>query len=397
MTAAARELARKVAASVDTVVLRKVWLDASATNSSSATSFEFEQALAGFENEWKKNGGSGFVVVAQVPPTVTDVRISLSENFQGFLWIAEIITGTAHNVVFVSIPKSAVPAAASLATDITLSKQFLLSLPDPILDARILPASASTAERLVVLQPERVALFEQISGAWQIQAEAPIEHDHPWPRDIRGALESHTVNLNGNDEKEEAVLPGVVCSISLSGKLTVACMPGNQRWSISGASPVVSSISAYLSSAYLLQNRNLFSYAIGGVAEQFYSIAEFELNSEEHTVVGTTSDGRALLFEGSRDPTAAFLGWGSDIVALAAPDRLHWPLLVTRSDDWTRPDAIQAFNIVDRQAAPASGAVNFDGPVTALWSAEEDTAVVVSHNLKTGMYDAYLLHATYRQ
>ena len=69
-----------------------------------------------------------------------------------------------------------------------------------------------------------------------------------------------------------------------------------------------------------------------------------------------------------------------------------WQLLVTRPGDWTQPDAIQAFEIIERQVVAISQPVEFDGPVTALWPASDGKSVAaVVRNLKTGQYEAYRL------
>jgi len=390
LTVAARELARKAAASIGLAAVPKVCLDAPATNNSSATSFQFEQALNGFEDEWKKDGGADFAIAAQAPPAATHIQISLSESFQDFLWVADIPTGPAHAVVFVSIPKSAVPAAPSESAGITLNKQFLLSLPDPVLDAQILPASASGPQRLVVLQPERVALFAQISGAWQIEAQAPIEHNHPWPRDIRG-------RLNVGQEGGVADLPGTTCEVALKNSLTVACTPGSQPWTLSGQR-------LPQGRGDIVPNRNFFVFspdadnnqrevqAPTNAPPEFYSFASLGAPGGPIDAFSTLLDGRAVLSDSAAQKVKWFANWGSDIAGLATNCGHGWQLLVTGDGDWTVPDTIQAFEFPDRQPVAVSAAVNFSGPVAALWSTgDPSTAIAVSRNLKTGMYEAYSL------
>ncbi|MHB8412297.1 MAG: hypothetical protein ACYDDI_10175 [Candidatus Acidiferrales bacterium] len=390
MTAAARELARKAAASIGAGDLPKVWLRSPATNNSSATSFEFEQALKGFEDEWKKNGGAGFAIVAQNPSAVTGVRISLSESFQDFLWIADIDTGQAHSVVFVSVPKSAVPAAPVVSDTIILNKQFLLSLPDPILDAQILPASGTAAQRLVVLQPERVALFSQVNGTWQIQAQSAIVHDRPWPRDIRGRLH---VGAPGG----VADLPGTICEVALADSLTVTCKHGSKPWTLFGQGPLQGR-------GNIVPNRNFFisppsadnsqgeAQALANIPAGFYSFATLGAQSGPVYAFSTLLDGRAVLFDPEAKKIKWFTNWGSDIAGMATNCGAGSQLLVTGAGDWTVPDTIQAFEFPDRQPVVVSGTVNFSGPVTALWSAgDPSTAIAVSRNLKTGMYEAYSL------
>ena len=390
MTAAARELARKVAASIGAVALPKVWLRSPATNNSSVTSFEFEQALKGFEDEWEKKGGADFAIMAQNLPTVTGVRISLSESFQDFLWIADIVTGQAHSVVFVSVPKSAVPAASAVSAAITLNKQFLLSLPDPILDARILPASGTVAQRLVVLQPERVALFSQINGTWQIQGQATIQHDHPWPRDIRGRL---NVGRGGG----VADLPGTICEVVLADSVTLTCKPGSEPWTSFGQGSLQGR-------GNIVPNRNFFNsppnegtFAHGGTVNTnippgFYSFATLGGQNDPTYAFSTLLDGRVVLSDPKAKKMKWFTNWGSDIAGMATNCGHGWQLLVTGAGDWTVPDTIQAFEFPDLQRVAVSSTVNFPGPVTALWSTgDPSTAIAVSRNMKTGMYEAYSL------
>jgi len=390
LTAAARELARKVATSIGAGDLPKVWLRSPATNNSSATSFEFEQAVKGFEDEWGKNGGASFAIAAQNPPAVTSVRISLSESFQDFLWIADIVTGSAHSVVFVSVPKSAMPAAPAVSAAITLNKQFLLRLPDPVLDAEILPASGTAAQRLVVLQPERVALFSQINGTWQIQAQASIEHDRPWPRDIRGRL---SVGQDGG----VADLPGAICEVALAGSVTATCKPGSEPWTLFGQGPL-------RGRGNIVPNRNFFisppsadnsqgeAETPANIPAGFYSFATLGERSGPIYAFSTLLDGRAVLFNPEAKKMKWFTNWGSDIAGMATNCGRAWQLLVTGDGDWTVPDTIQAFEFPDRQPVAVSSTVNFSGPVTALWPAgDPSTAIAVARNLKTGMYEAYSL------
>lgn len=397
MASAARELARKVGASLGADLKGKVFVDSAPANLSAASSFDFQQGCSAFSAELASEGMT--IPPANSQQAAATVHLALSSNFQGFVWVADVTEASAHQIFFSSVVPSAAAVALPAAPQLTLQKIFLLSSPDPILDAEILPpSSAGGPATLLVLQPERVALFTQANGAWQKQSDGEIDLGRPRPRDLRGRLQQSQNGL-------QAALPGIACDISLNlssqlnPSVTASCKPADAPWAVSGEMNLSPTLLAQPS-----QQTNLFtSAALPGL--QFESLAEFEPTQTASPsndfvplkVLATFLDGRALLFEGSATPVATFSGWGSDIAALWSSTRQRWPILVTRDGDWTEPDAIQAFDVVDREAVPVSAPLEFDGPVTALWSEGENEALAVSRNLKTGLYEAYVLRATYAQ
>jgi hypothetical protein len=387
ITWAARGLALNVAASLGAELKGKLIVDPNPVNLSSASVAQFQQGCNAFSAELETEGIT--MPSANAQQATATVRLTLSENVRNFLWVADVTEGTAHRGFFGAVPPQPIGPLRRPASQLSLQEQFLLSLPDPILDAEILPAAQGVPPRLLVLQPERVALFTQADGIWQLQSQAAIQHDHPWPRNLRGRLQMRFGEI-GN----EAVLPGMACPITLDGNVEVSCKAANEQWVVSESFSRYSKILPQLS-----PSTDLFTFA--ALPEyQFESLTVFEPGWSTPPsggvlpLIGTLPDGRAILLEGSGPPVASFSGWGSDIAPLYSSSRARFPILVSRDGDRTQPDAIQAFDVVDRQAIPLSAALNFDGPITALWSADEDEALVVSRNLKSGLYEAYLLHAT---
>ncbi|HEV2340683.1 MAG TPA: hypothetical protein VGS15_02650 [Candidatus Acidoferrales bacterium] len=397
LATAARDLARKLDASLGADLKGKLLVDCSPANLSSASSFDFQQGCSAFSAELASEGVTMQPANSQQPAAT--VHLTLSSNFAGFLWVADVAQASAHKVYFsVAVSPAAAPAPPA-APQLTLQKTFLLSSPDPILDAEILPASSpGTPENLLILLPESIELFGQTNGSWKMQSQDEIETGHPRPRDLRGRLQQGPNGL-------QAVLPGIACDITLDFgsqpnlTVTASCKAGDVPWAASSVQNGYPTLLAQPSA-----QTNLFtSSAFPGL--QFESLTEFELGSVTSpsnsivplNVLATLPDGRALLFEGSATPVASFTGWGSDIAALWSRTRQRWPILVTRDSDWTQPDAIQAFDIVEHQAVPVSAPMDFEGPITALWPEGENEALAVSRNLKTGLYEAYLLRATYAQ
>lgn len=92
---------------------------------------------------------------------------------------------------------------------------------------------------------------------------------------------------------------------------------------------------------------------------------------------------------------------GGDAVSIALQCRSHPIALATGGGDWTQSDFIQAYEMrsLNREGVvPSGGAVNFDGPVMAIWPASAPAvARAVIRNLQTGNYEAYVVTATCSQ
>lgn len=386
MASGARELARKVSASVGAAIQGKLTVAPNFVNLSSLSAFEFQKACGAFHDEIEQQT-KAFRAASSQEIEPASINVSLAENLRDFLWIAQVTQGQSQQIFFVSVARELVAQENQPSPSVTLQKRFLLSQSEPILDADFLPASPSAAPSLLILQPNRIALFAQQNGAWRLQSEAPIAHAAPWPRDVRGRLQQ------GADE-EQAVLPGVICNIAMSSALSASCNPGNAGWLFPAGF-----LSAFTLLPTAAANGNTFTFPALG-SQEFSSLAVIAPPASSGApvpVIATTPDGRALLFEGPSTPVTSFNNWGSDVAALYSAKHTPWPLLATRAGDWTAPDSIQAFDIIDRQPVAISGEVNFDGPITALWSEDENTVLAVSRNLKTGMYEAFFIRAVYNQ
>jgi hypothetical protein len=52
---------------------------------------------------------------------------------------------------------------------------------------------------------------------------------------------------------------------------------------------------------------------------------------------------------------------------------------------------VRAYEITDREPAAVGTAAEFNGPLTALWSKDDGSAVAVERNPEPGKYEAYSL------
>jgi hypothetical protein len=310
-----------------------------------------------------------------------DIKVMLSENSQGYLWVAEIERGGSRTVTMIPVareqPSELRPRRALLAIWTT----ELLKQDEPILDVAVLGVPGEAGARLLVLEPGKLTVYSRNGPGWQIAQSTQFPNGvAAWPRDPRGRL------ITRPDYAFDAYLPGRKCGGVLEPSLNCECHAGDEFWPLSVTDP-----SARVAQFEL--SRNYFTGKIRSPAGEevllpFYSAAEIPSKVRPLWAYAGV-DGRARVVESGSDAIATIDGWGSDIVGVKTGCSSGWQVLATRSGDFATSDAIQAFEIINRQAVPASAPVEFPGPVTALWAATDGaSAIVVCRNLETGKYEA---------
>jgi hypothetical protein len=373
-TEPARQLARKVSAKTGPGAVAITFKNSSSlgTNDANEVRRTIEQQL--------RAAGLHFVPQEQ---SVASVHVTFSENAQGLLWVAEIREGAGeYDVAMVSVPQVTVGTAPRPVASVVIRKQVLWIQTEPILDIAVLEPG-SPGSHLLVLSPDRVALYRQNAARWELAQEMPIQHAHPWPRDLRGRI------LPAKDHLFDVYLPGMACTTSGKGPFTLACRTTDDPWPITVADepPQFASFGA---------QRNFFNGAIRpGFGETrstapFYSAAG--LPRQNYTLwMFAGVDGALRLTDGVNERVIAPRGWGSDIAAVLGG--CNGPqALITNGGDGNTPDSVVALDVAEREPAVVSDPLEFGGPVTALWSAGDgDSALAVSKNLKTGNYEAYAL------
>jgi hypothetical protein len=348
--------------------------------------------------------GLRFVKADQAAATVA---ISLSENPTSYVWVADIHQGAGEfAVVMVSTARPEGSTAARDSVPLSLRKTPLWTQGDPILDVAVLEEAYSPM-RIAVLDPEKVSLYHMQDGAWQQEAVLTIAHSRPWPRDLRGRL------IPARDHLLDVYLPGVICSSTSALPLTLNCRESDDPWPLiagtlnggplsvfpsaglaNGASTVVPQMKAFFA-----PRRNFFTGALTpGVGKfttgpKFYSAAL--LPRDKYTLwLFAAVDGQTHLVDGVNDQAAKF-GWGSDLTSVKTACGAGWQVLssaAVRPEDDQADDTVRAYEFPDRDPVAVSAAVDFAGPVTALWTeAKGDSAIAVARNRETGSYEAFRL------
>ena len=365
------QLARKIAAATGPGA---VALDV--INRSSLSRGDVEEVRRGLLTEL----GSLGVRSVNADQAAASVQITLSENLQNYVWVAEIHLGSNEgSVVMVATPRPSLAAEEHPVAALMIQKTLLWTDENRILDVALVNSSP---QYMIVLEPESVVLFKFQNGRAQQEQSLPVSHSHPWPRDLRGRL------ILRKDHLFDAYLPGVFCRSSTITPLALNCYESDDPW------PLGTDQSGL--SAFFTPSRNFFTGALSpGIEKQttvkaFYSAAVLPRDKYKLWIFATV-DGQVHLLDGVTDQTAARVNWGSDIASVRSGCGLGWQVLVTGSGGGGA-ETVRAFEIADREPIAMGQPAEFSGEITALWSDSDGTgAIAVLKNSGTGKYEAYRL------
>ena len=391
--AAEQQLARKVVAVTGpgTVVL-------TLENRSSLGRRDSDIVQNGLRSALEQSG----IHLAKPEQATASLVLTLSENETSYVWVAEIHQGAGDSaVVMVSVPRSEHSGAASESMPTTLRKLPLWTQNEPILDVAVLEENG-TASRIAVLGAEDVSTYRLQSGKWQIEQTLSSTHPRPWPLDLRGRL------IQAPDHSLNAYLPGVICRIAVTTPpLTMACHASDDPWPIVSATNVNSSLFPSGGAGglpmgvvpqltgFFAPTRNYFTGVLSPAIGKFSTVPKFYsaafVPREKYTLwLFAGADGKVHLIDGMNEQLSSFV-WGSDIAAVRTGCGVGSQVLATTSGDQVQ-DAIRAYEFPDRDPVAVSAAVDFPGPVSALWTeARGDTAIAIVKDRDAGSYEAFRL------
>jgi len=300
------------------------------------------------------------------------VHITFSEDWQGYVLVANIEQGTVGHAVIKKLPRQQ-RAQPSNNLTLTIRKIPVWQQDSPILDFY------QDNQNLLVLEPGQLSLYASDSGQWRLRQTLGIPHQAPWPRDARGRLEVHGGEIN-------AFLPGTRCSGKISPP-SLDCRASDDPW------PVDPGLVAFFN-----PRRNFFSGLLAGQnagasVGPFFSGATWQ-TGDQRLWLFTGADGRARLFQNDlAAPVTTFSGWGSTLAAVHTTCGSGWQLLASAPVDTSRADSVQAIEISAHEALPVSAPVDLSGAVEALWTAGNYGQVVngVLYSQTSGRYEAFTL------
>jgi hypothetical protein len=311
------------------------------------------------------------------------VQLTLSENLQSYVWLAEIKQGTGEPaIVIVSTPRPPFAAAANNSSPLTLRVTHLISTSEPILDFATVEGNPRT---LIALQPVQVKTYQLKDNHWVEGQSLAINSPPALPRDLRGRV------LARKDHLFDAYLPGLFCRSTAAPPLALSCTRSDDPW------PLQTEDRGLF--GFFAPTRNFFTGAlVPGVGQQksappFYSAAAVPRDKYTLWVLAGV-DGQLHMLDGIRQQTLGSVRWGSDIAGIHTPCGQGWQVLAT-SPEPARDDFIQAFEFPDREPIAASQRLSLNGSITALWTATDgQSAAAVYRDSETGNYEAVLINPT---
>src|SRR5260370_9856803 len=188
---------------------------------------------------------------------------------------------------------------------------------------KFLDDTNSKRQRMAILEPTRLAVYEQSDNAWKIRNSFSLERNAPWPRDLRGEL----VGLYQKEWKGDtlaAMLPGFGCQVplqSVSEASRFGCSAigfasetgGKPGWFLSEGPLLFDNVAEHADA------KNSFTGQLAGEngwrakVPPFYSAAFLGLNGRDPRkfLVSAGLDGRAPLSGSAAKELSACAGGGS--------------------------------------------------------------------------------------
>ena len=210
LDAPARELARRIAASLP----GGTRVEIEVRNQSSLSEDDAAAIRAAMAEELSARGlrtrGEG--------PGAASVVVTLSENVQGYVWIAQIQHGGDSAVLLQSVPRGASGPSVVESEKVVLQEELLWKGPERVLGASEAFATGLTPMRLLLLELEGTSAIVTDSEN-SFRTELPFEVPHP--RDVEGQFEESrgeiAISLKRSEREDED------CTVSLDDKLTSKC------------------------------------------------------------------------------------------------------------------------------------------------------------------------------
>ncbi len=326
----------------------------------------------------------GYGVVSGGSDSATLIRITLSENVRGGLWVAEVVEGTETRVAMVPVSLGTASVSAGGA-GLVVRRTLLISEAEPVLDAQVF--GVGTLARLVVLEPEQIVIYVRSSatlsfasepGAGWVQDQTfAIAHTRPFPRDMRGELAA------AQDHLFDAYLPGVECSGTNTGaQVTVACGDSDDPWPVGGtAAGPVGGAAGFAQRAFYNAMRDYFTGVLapgfGADLPPFYQASNIARPTGTAVLLNGI-DGRVQLLENNLLKSVnGTSDWGSDFAVVRSACGSGEQVLVSGTGAAEEEDSLRAYEIVGREAVVVSPPLPVEGTVMAMHAAPDGSSATV--------------------
>jgi hypothetical protein len=177
-------------------------------NISSLGASEVEAVRVGLEKELTDRG-------LQLGSSGTGVEVTLSENVEGLIWVAEIAEEKRSHVEIVSIARPPTRVDNAEKASVTLSRELIWQQPAMFLDFSVFYGiPGATYSMLVILEPDRLNYYESRNADWSTFKSVNFPNAEPKQRDPVGAI-AKTGNM--------VYAPGVRCTGEVENPAKLEC------------------------------------------------------------------------------------------------------------------------------------------------------------------------------
>ncbi len=334
-------------------------------------------------------------VTAAGDESANAIRVTLSENAQRRLWVAEVVEGDQTQVAMVELaPDQPVPAPATAG--LLLRKDAVITAHAPVLSA------LEIADTLVVLEPDQIVLFSRAANGWQQLKRVSVASAGPRARDPRGILVA-----SQDSASFEARLPGMRCTGSLlsagsTGDWTVSCGASDDPWTIISRNIVMSPPALTNASALAVNGppvlrafynatRNYFTGVVSPSLDvelpAFYSAALLPRAAGNSALLIAGIDGKVQLAEnGAVSPVAGTRDWGSDLGVIRSGCG-SGAQIITSSSGEAASDSLRAYEAPALEAVPVSAPLAMQGTVMAIWLAPDTKSIYAAVRTARNQYE----------
>jgi hypothetical protein len=316
-------------------------------------------------------------VAATNGDAVNAVRVTLSENTNGGLWVAEVVEGSRTQVVMESVETPA-RAAAGVKQRMTLHREAIVRQSElkwkrkqDADSVTQIVAAMELDDGLVVVTPERVALFGSSATGWTERDHSDFPPGRPASRDARGMV------APGPDEHSvSAFVPGAACTGVMAGAQggwDVKCRAGDDFWPLVGTGQ--GAVTAFYNSGgdYF---SGLVSPSQGTALPPFYSAGILAGRAGGPALLVGGIDGKVALAEGGLlKPVAGTRDWGSDFAVVNGSCAGTSESIVSSSGDGSS-DSLRAYEVLGQEATASSEPLAVGGAVMAVLPSRNGNGVL---------------------
>lgn len=329
------------------------------------------------------------------------IRVTLSESSRERLWVAEIAEGNMTRVTMIHVNSGEASVAVHASSErVVLRKEKVTGITAAagarVPDAQIL-AAAEINGHFVVMFADRISVFSSAGAGWT--ESNTFAMNSKLSRDPRGMIVP-----TSDGGSFVAYAAGTQCtgsySLPLNGETqesgwTVRCRASDDPWPIYQSADASSgpALKAFYNTA-----RDFFAGVVtpntGVDLPAFYAAGMIPRAAGGAAVLLAGVDGKLQVVEnGAMRAVAGARDWGSDFAVLRSGCGAGTQVIASSSGEAAN-DALRAFAIPGLEALPESNALQMDGTVTALWTAQDGKSAMAAVRNAAGEYEVDRVTAT---